>query len=330
MDKSAGRVGEKVNKEIGGYFGLEQLVDNAYYKNLIGLNSGRNALLYLVRAKGIKKLYIPFYLCDSVSSMLQHHGYDFDYYHIDEDMNPIFRKKLEADSYLYIVNYFGQLDNNMIASLQQKYGRIIVDNTHAFFQEPLSGVDTIYSCRKFFGVPDGAYLSTDSFLAEELETATSKDRMVHVLGRYEGKASDYYAHFKESDASLRHEPLRCMSKLTRNILGAIDYDSVKEARTRNYAYLHRELNRFNKLTLTTPPGPFAYPFYVENGIAVKHRLASKKIYVPTLWPNVLKELPEDSLEYEYSANILPLPCDQRYSIEDMVYLIAQLRKEIIG
>jgi hypothetical protein len=33
---------------------------------------------------------------------------------------------------------------------------------------------------------------------------------------------------------------------------------------------------------------------------------------------------EDSIEYKYAANILPLPCDQRYAIEDMEYLLDML------
>lgn len=37
--------------EIGGYFQLEQLISNEYYNNLISLNTGRNALLYLLKAK---------------------------------------------------------------------------------------------------------------------------------------------------------------------------------------------------------------------------------------------------------------------------------------
>lgn len=41
---------------------------------------------------------------------------------------------------------------------------IILDNTQSFFQKPISGIDTIYSCRKYFGVPDGAYLSTNILL----------------------------------------------------------------------------------------------------------------------------------------------------------------------
>ena len=38
-------------KEIGGYFGLETLTQKEYYFNLIALNSGRNCLAYLLKAK---------------------------------------------------------------------------------------------------------------------------------------------------------------------------------------------------------------------------------------------------------------------------------------
>lgn len=313
-------------KEIGGYFGLDQLVNNEYHKDLLALNTGRNALLYLLKAKNIQKLYIPYYLCNSISYMLEKYKFNFEYYHIDIDFNPIFNKKLCEDDYLYIVNYYGQLTNDKVICLKQKYGKIIIDNTHAFFQKPIDGVDTIYSCRKFFGVPDGAYLSTDSVLDEEIESDTSKDRMIHILGRFEGTASDYYSSFQENDASFKFEPLKSMSKLTENILGAIDYEKVKEIRDENYVYLESKLKKINKLRLITPEGAFAYPFYLENGIEIRKKLAAKKIYIPTLWPNVLEDTPESSLEYDYAANILPLPCDQRYGIEEMNYIIEEIHK----
>ena len=41
--------------EIGGYFGLEELIHNEYYPNLVAVNTARNALLYLVKAKGIRE-----------------------------------------------------------------------------------------------------------------------------------------------------------------------------------------------------------------------------------------------------------------------------------
>jgi hypothetical protein len=286
-------------KEIGGYFGLEQLVSNEYYSDLISFNNGRNALLYLLKAKNIKKLYIPYYLCNSVSDMYE---------------------------YLYIVNYYGQLTDEKVIDLKRQYLQIILDNIQAFFQKPVAGIDTIYSCRKFFGVPDGGYLSTHTRRNEELEIDVSRDRMTHILGRYEGAALDYYSYFQNNDASFKIEPLKYMSKLTHNILGAIDYERVRKIRNENYAYLDSELGGQNKLNLIASDGAFAYPFYVENGIDIRKALAQKKIYIPTLWPNVLADTPEDWIEHDYAVNILPLPCDQRYGIEDMKYLVVSLKK----
>jgi hypothetical protein len=313
-------------KEIGGYFGLEQLVSNEYYKDLIPLNNGKNALLYVLKTRSINKIYIPYYLCNSVSDMCIRNGYKFEYYKIDAEFMPIFNKTLADDEYLYVVNYYGQLTNGKVLELKHRFAQIILDNIQAFFQKPLDGIDTIYSCRKFFGVPDGAHLSTDVRINEDLAVDNSRERMTHILGRYEGIASDYYNHFKNNDASSKSEPLKYMSKLTHNILGAIDYERVRWIRNKNYAYLEREFGAQNKLKLVVPDGAFAYPFYMENGIEIRKVLAQKKIYIPTLWPNVLNDMPKDSVEHDYAANILPLPCDQRYSIDDMKCLVEEMRK----
>lgn len=313
-------------KEIGGYFGLEQLITNEYHNNLISLNNGRNALLYILKAKNIKKIYIPYYLCDSVSDILKHNNYEFEYYHIDSNFIPIFNKSLAINEYLYVVNYYGQLNNDKIIELKNRYNKIIIDNTHAFFQKPIKNIDTIYTCRKFFGVPDGAYISTDIILNENLEIDISKDRMKHILGRFEGKASDYHKDFQNNDKLFKSEPLKYMSKLTHNILGAIDYERVYKTRNENYAYLHSKLDKYNKIKLNLPDGAFAYPFYIENGTEIRKQLAKNKIYISTLWPNVLKDTKEDSIEYNYSENILPLPCDQRYGIKEMEFIVENLKK----
>ena len=66
-----------------------------------------------------------------------------------------------------------------------------------------------------------------------------------------------------------------------------------------------------------------YPFYCENGLAIKKALAKKGIYIPTLWPNVL-DFEDCFLEKDYVENILPLPCDQRYRDADMQRLISEV------
>lgn len=312
-------------KEIGGYFGLEQLKSNEYYKDLIPLNSGRNALSYILIARNIKKLYIPYYLCNSVSTVCRKKGIEIEYYRIDNDFLPMITKDILNNEYIYIVNYYGQLENKKIVELKQKFRQIILDNVQAFFQPPLTGIDTLYSCRKFFGTPDGAYLSTDCRLLEKLRIDISYNRIKHIVGRYEGIASDYYNDFKNSEASLENEPLKRMSKFTHNILGAIDYEEVCHIREVNYNYLESELGVQNKLRLVSPQGAFAYPFYAEDGINIRKALAEKKIYIPMFWTNVLEAVPKDSTEYMFVTNILPIPCDQRYGIEDMKWVIENLR-----
>ena len=69
-----------------------------------------------------------------------------------------------------------------------------------------------------------------------------------------------------------------------------------------------------------------YPLLIRNGSEIRTALQKEKISIPTLWPNVLKECPVDSLEYHYAADILPIPVDQRYGIKDMKYLVEVINR----
>ena len=293
--------------DIGGYLGLEEFMGKEYYPDLIALNTGRNALACLIHAKHIRKLYIPNYLCDSVFRVCEREECPYEFYEVGADFLPKFEKALGNGEWIYIVNYFGQILNER--ELKKKYDRIIFDNAQAFFQEPVEGISTIYSCRKFFGVPDGAYLAAED--VPELDVDISKHRMAHILGRYEGMASDYYKDFRDNDKSFSNLAPGFMSRLTHNILRAIDYKKVKERREEN---LHGQLKGANRLNIQPPAGPYMYPFYMEKGLEVKKKLAAKRIYIPTLWPNAVEF---GGVAKDYSENILPLPCDQRYSFLEM-------------
>ena len=87
-----------------------------------------------------------------------------------------------------------------------------------------------------------------------------------------------------------------------------------------YARLAELLGDRNRLSVRLPEGPYAYPFYCENGPAARKALAAGGIYIPTLWP----EVPEDIPERDYVDNILPLPCDQRYGAEEMIRIAEEL------
>lgn len=314
-------------KEIGGYFGLEKLISNEYYLDLAAVNNARCALLYIIKAKHYNKVYLPYFLCDSVRLVLERERISFEEYRIDREFLPLLDINTKSDEVVYIVNYYGLICDEQLISLKNRYGNIVVDNAQAFFAKPIKGIDTLYSCRKFFGVPDGGYAYTDAEFQENIPVDVSMERMKHILGRFEGNcASDYYDFFNNNDESFKEIELRHMSKLTHNILGAIDYQAAKRQRERNFLFLSKALGERNFLNIDCPPGPYAYPFYIHNGMKIKKLLAKRKIYVATLWPNVIGTGLD--LETELAENILPLPCDQRYSELDMQTLVDTI-KELI-
>lgn len=311
-------------KEIGGYIELDTCRYTMLHEDAILLNCGRNALAYLLEAKGIKKLYLPYFLCDSVANICKKYGVEVVFYHIGENWLP---KDLviDGDAWLYIVNFYGQITRGDLARLAAAYRNIIIDNAQAYFDAPLANVDTLYTCRKFFGVSDGAVLYTNSKLERSLEIDESFNRIHYVLGRYERTASEFYEEAAQNNDIFDNEPIKEMSRLTKNLLQSIDYEYVKQVRTNNFAYLHEKLREVNKLNVRLIEGAFMYPLLIDDGMKIRKQLQQMKIYIPTLWPNVLEECEPDTLEYKFAAEILPIPVDQRYGIEDMEYLVEVIR-----
>ncbi len=304
-------------KEIGGYFELDDFYGVEYHNDAIALNSGRHCLEYLIRAKKIEKIYFPYYICSSVTNICKKTGCRYDYYNIGDAFEVKFDGQLNDNEFLYIINYYGQLSTELLAHYKEYYKNIIVDNAQAFFDMPIDGVDTLYTCRKFFGVADGGYLYTDAVLNEQLKLDKSYQRIGFVLGRYEENAEKFYADAVQNNKGFIDSELKYMSRLTHNILRGVQYYRVKAQREENYRCLHSELSKINKLSLTVPNGAFMYPLYLDNGEKIKKHLIKNKIYVPTLWPDVHNVASADSLESLYARNIIPLPVDQRYSVEDM-------------
>lgn len=316
-----------MKNEIGGYFELERFSGQEYYPGLHKLNLGRTALLWLAQKRNYRKIYLPVFLCESVTEVCQRNGIQTESYVLDADLNVLLPKRRLADSEcLYLVNYYGQLTDEKILYYKNIYGNVIVDHTHAFFQRPLGGIDTLYSCRKFWGVSDGAYVLAEGLDTSDLLQDRSNDRMTHILGRFEENAGRYYQAMLENAAQYEEAGIRRMSYLTENLLHAVDYEDGRQKRNQNYRRLSELLPSANVFNRVIPDGPFAYPFYHKNGLELRRWLAGHKIFVPTYWKNILENCSTDSMEYDWAANVLPLPCDQRYGNEEMEYIAARIRE----
>ena len=263
-------------KEYGGYIEFENYHGSMLHDGTISLNCGRNALAYLCEAKKIKKLYLPHFLCSSVPDLCDKIGVEYGYYHINEKFEPIFNQTLGEDQWLYIVNFYGQLDNDYLTVWKQEYGRVIVDNAQSYFQMPVKDMDTLYTCRKYFGVADGAILYTDTELDREISQDVSFERMHFLLGRYERSANEFYSEYVANNKLFATEPIKQMSHLTKNLLHGIDYNSVAKRRQDNFEFLNAELSSINELKMKSVYGAFMYPLLVQNGVVLRKNCRKKK------------------------------------------------------
>ena len=120
-------------KEIGGYIELDTYTLPMLHERALALNCGRNCLAYLLRARNIKKIALPYFLCNSVRDVCIREKIEIQYYHIGLNFMPL-DVRLDEDEWIYIVNYYGQLSNSILEEMFHKYEKVIVDNAQAYFQ----------------------------------------------------------------------------------------------------------------------------------------------------------------------------------------------------
>ena len=309
-------------KAIGGYFELELPLHPELHAEAIALNSGRFCLEYLLRCRKYNKVYVPYFTCDTAVEPIIKLGIPYEFYHIDKAYRIIDDIKLAEDEALLYTNYWG-LQNEYCEILAAKYGKqLILDYTQAFFSNPISGIDTFYSCRKSFGVPDGGYLYTDAIADFEVEQDESYLRMDSLIKRIDLSPEAGYEDFHRVSALFHNMPIRRMSKLTQRLMQSIDYERVAQHRIDNYNTLRGALGGRE---LKYGEVPMIFPYESAEGQELRKHLIANKIFVAKYWPNVDEWTEEDTTERWMANHILPLPIDQRYDKEDMNRLINTIK-----
>lgn len=300
-------------KGIGGYFELELNDGTIYHNDAIALNSGRNALEYILIAENYNKVYIPYFTCDVVLEPFKKLNIEYEFYNIDKNLEPIFDYNIvsENQAFLY-TNYFG-IKDDFCELLSKKVKSLIIDNAQAFYSKPIEKVATFYSPRKFFGCSDGGYLYTDKKLVNNFEQDISYNRMSHLLKRADLNAEKGYQDFAENDKKLEDEPIKIMSNLTKKILQSIDYEKAKKQRIYNFNYLNNYLKEQNLLNIKISNScvPMVYPFWIKKEL--RSKLLENKIYIAKYWPNIYDWCDKDSLEVQLTDELIHLPIDQRYT-----------------
>jgi len=307
---------------IGGYFELELPKREEFHKDALRLNSGKNCLEYILRVRKYKKVYIPYYTCEVVLKPFQKLGTVYQFYHINLQFEITEEINLGEGEALLYTNYYG-LKQQYVEHLVDRYGKsLIVDNTQAFYAKPLEGIDTFYTCRKFFGVSDGAYLYTDAAPIEGLKQSVSYNRMEHLIKRIDLSPTEGFKDFHKNDYRLSEDEIMLMSRFTQRVMESIDYVGVAKKRRMNYMQLHDYLKSSNLLNLSMgiEAVPMVYP-YLALVEGLRERLIENKIFVARYWPNVLDWTTKDDIEYLLAYQMQPLPVDQRYGEEEIKKIV---------
>ena len=315
-------------REIGGYLELERFSGPMLHEGDVALNCGRACLEYLIELRGIRTVWLPDFLCSSVPNLCRKADVEVRTYQIGDGFRPVYDFEVANGEWLYLVDYYGQLTRvDVDIALEASVGRLIVDESQGYYREPWEGADTLYTCRKWFGVADGAFLhaSDGARLNRRLPRSESFDKMGFVLGRFERPARESFAESKTNNARFADEPMALMSALTENLLRAIDYEAAKARRVGNWRVLEESLGATNRIKgLVEPEAPFMYPYMVGDAEGVRGKMADEGVFIPTLWPNVPMDPSAGFEAVDWSLNILPLPVDQRYGTADMGRVIATL------
>ncbi len=315
--------------EIGSFIELQMPNGLEFYsnkENIARLNSGRAAIYHALTILKCNTVWLPFYQCETVRDFLKKKGIIIKYYHINNDFEPIDLNEVSQDEAAVIVNYFGIMSIERMKKRRLDIKNVIFDNSQAFFSPPAKHAMNVYSTRKFFGVPDGAYVIGDNahYGIENYPQGYSSDTALFLLLRIEyGCEGKAYNSKIENDKRIDSEDICQMSTLTHRLLDGIDYSYIKQKRQENFkiaSNLFKDINKIDPLQFIDDKCvPMVYPLVVEDE-KLLDRLLTAKHFQGHWWSYLLSEVSSYRFEYWLSRYMVPITIDQRYSENDLRYL----------
>lgn len=317
--------------EMGSFIDLEYPSGKEYYncENTVRLNSGRAAIYHAIKAYDCKTVYLPYYQCGTVKEFLNRKNIEVKFYMLDDAFAPILETN-DVNTAVVLVNYYGIFSVSHMKKIAEKYNNVIIDNSQSFFSKPIGCCLNVYSARKFFGVPDGAYVIGKPYMndADMYQKDYSSDTSLFLLQRIEyGCEGKAYKNRTVNEERLDNSDVLYMSDLTHRLLDGIDYENAIKKRIENFETAHNLLGNENKIDVKKyfdgTCVPMVYPFVCEReellDFLIKH-----KHFQGRWWSYLVKLMPEDSIEYKLSKFMVPITIDQRYDknqIEELCLLI---------
>ena len=315
----------------------------------------REALLALLQAVEVprKSALLPAYTCSTVIDPFMQLGWDVAFYSVNMDLSlnleSLMAKSRDCCPSVAVFHpYYGMdysaSELDAIKALRDEGCLTVEDLTQNLFAPKHEDIFAcrVGSIRKWFPVPDGGFLDSPFAVCDPSQENESFYIPQLVAMRLRFK------YFETNDTELKdlsiqlnkyaerhaHESIvmHAISDYTLIAMKGLDIDGCIEARRDHFHTLFDGLADCGKVTLPIRDmnrlvgAPLYFPLFVNGDRAsFQSQIAERSIYAPVLWRAASEDVVVDDAVRSIYDRILAIPCDQRYSREDMIRVVEAIR-----
>ena len=304
--------------------------------------SGRSALQAIIaELNDIKTVAMPSWCCDSMVKPFADAGIKVDFYPVYLQQGLVQEINTDCDA-LFLMDYFGFSSD--APKLSEYKGIVIRDITHSVFSAVYNDAQYYFgSLRKWCGVLTGGYARTkdghaliagnadaSDYTGLRAEAMRLKDCYISGTADTSGNIvcdKKYLKIFDSAEDILENIGIAPAAENDVYLARLLDVDFIVSRRRANARILMDAFSDwliFKKLRDTDCPMfvPVIVPDNERN--ALRRFLISRDIYCPVHWP-VSKYHRLNENERRLYDNELSLVCDQRYTEEDMRYMVDTIK-----
>jgi len=333
---------------IGGKFGLPQELNNQKQNpdflsgNPILLFNARSGIRLIVDFLKPKQVWLPSYLCPTIVEAANNGNCSIRFYPIDNRLkvsSKNFIKEIKPRDLFLFIEYFGfPFEENIFNEVKSKRPITIKDNSQSLFSKKTNETDfCLYSPRKFLGVPDGGILHVNNefeMVRKKLQkppfeiffklfSATIQRRDFDLFNN----RKNWFNLFIQGEKEFTTTPYS-MSEYSQVLLRfAFNYSEICNTRIENFKFLANHLRKIGIfLDLHEHVVPLGFPILIDNRNKIQELFFEKGVFPPIHW-KIEGSVPSQFTEsHVLSQQILTIPCDQRYNLDDMNRIVEIIKK----
>ncbi|MEO0288615.1 MAG: hypothetical protein ABIN00_03170 [candidate division WOR-3 bacterium] len=320
---------------------FEEPFQNFNFRKKYFFSSGRGALknvAYYLKENEYRVLF-PDYFCEEMLTPFLDENVDIKFYKIRNNLSSdtdSLKKEKSKKTAIFITDYFGFQDENLLKLSKEKGFLTVRDITHSLlsrFQFSSSDV-VVGSLRKMFPVPDGGVLFTDLKNFKKFRKSSDEgyyigkivSKLYREIFENYGYEKDFFEkmyvyHSHKSEKEIGDIP-KNISRFSLNFLKIYDIKRASQKRKENFNFLLNDDFVNEKAIFKNLPEdvvPQSFPIKIENRDFVKSEIQKYKIFLPILW----------RCQNKLSEKILNIPVDEEYSKKDLKRTIEKI-KLVIG